>query len=381
MKLSHLLGVPLALTVGCAFAEDNNAVDSQNSVLYLAAGLSVDEKGDIQGWYDANKTEKEDEDDEMCYAASASNLIAWWENGENAVAGSTPHKLEDIWKTFVDNNQDSTDGGYPLPAINWWLSGVYMPVNGEDGELLPVDDPTWQRFYTSSDELYDETDSDSEGLTLTLPNYEKNGTYFGGYYYDQYGLTQNNLNNFLVEIWSCDSAEEPDTEEGASVQGSYTLGTAEVPGDDGPESIFDIDFEEIFENSAISLGIISEDENIAHAITLWGVEYDENGNLTTMWLTDSDDFITQIFSVDVTMNDKENKIYLGKLAQITQEVEGVEETYLAYYDEIYGENVYIANIFAIDTSESAKWQLVPEPTTATLSLFALAALAARRRRK
>ena len=81
------------------------------------------------------------------------------------------------------------------------------------------------------------------------------------------------------------------------------------------------------------------------------------------------------------MDAKENKIYLGKLAQITQEVEGVEETYLAYYDEIYGENVYIANIFAIDTSESAKWQLVPEPTTATLSILALAALAARRRRK
>ena len=47
----------------------------------------------------------------------------------------------------------------------------------------------------------------------------------------------------------------------------------------------------------------------------------------------------------------------------------------------YGAGTYIDAIFALDASASAGWTLVPEPTTATLSLLALAALAARRRRK
>ena len=101
------------------------------------------------------------------------------------------------------------------------------------------------------------------------------------------------------------------------------------------------------------------------------VEYDENGKLTTMWLTDSDDYIHQLFSVAVTLNDKENKIYLG------EQVDGkyICDAYKGY------ENVYIAGVYAIDTSESAGWLLIPEPTTATLSLLALAGLAARRRRR
>ena len=103
---------------------------------------------------------------------------------------------------------------------------------------------------------------------------------------------------------------------------------------------------------------------------MWGVKYDEDGNLTTLLLTDSDDKAHQIFSVDVTLNDKENKIYLGNL------VDGkyICDAYKGY------ENVYIGGVYAIDTSEALAWQLVPEPTTATLSLLALTGLAARRRR-
>ena len=90
-----------------------------------------------------------------------------------------------------------------------------------------------------------------------------------------------------------------------------------------------------------------------------------------MWLTDSDDYIHQLFSVAVTLNDKENKIYLGNL---------VDGKYIcdAYKDF---ENIYIGGVYAIDTSESDKWLLVPEPTTTALSLLALAGLAMRRRRK
>jgi hypothetical protein len=90
-----------------------------------------------------------------------------------------------------------------------------------------------------------------------------------------------------------------------------------------------------------------------------------------MWLTDSDDYIHQLFPVAVTLDDKENKIYLGNL---------VDGKYICDAYEGY-ENIYIGGVYAIDTSESVEWQLVPEPATVSLSLMALAALAVRRRRK
>ena len=43
--------------------------------------------------------------------------------------------------------------------------------------------------------------------------------------------------------------------------------------------------------------------------------------------------------------------------------------------------MFIASVYALNASASANWQLVPEPATTTLSLLALAGLAARRRRK
>ena len=42
---------------------------------------------------------------------------------------------------------------------------------------------------------------------------------------------------------------------------------------------------------------------------------------------------------------------------------------------------YIDSVYAINSMASAGWQPVPEPAAATLSLFALACLAARRRRR
>ena len=77
MKLGSILGLSLVLSCGFALAED----ESTYTGLYLASGLS-EENGVISGWYDAEKTQAEDMDDSMCYAASASNLIAWWQNSE-----------------------------------------------------------------------------------------------------------------------------------------------------------------------------------------------------------------------------------------------------------------------------------------------------------
>jgi MYXO-CTERM domain-containing protein len=205
---------------------------------------------------------------------------------------------------------------------------------------------------------------------MTLPNYKNNGADFRGYYYDQYGLTQQNLSDFMATIWNYTGPKTPDAPDTDGAVSDTSNNTITLDAINDPASIYNIDFAGVLERSAISLAIL-DDDTLGHAITLWGVEYGENGNLTTLWLTDSDDYAHQLFSVAVTLDDKENKIYLGK--------KNADGKYICDAYEGY-ENIFIGGIYAIDTNVAAQWQLVPEPTTASLSLMALAALAARRRR-
>lgn len=363
MKFASILGLSLGLSLGFALAEDEMLYHGR----YLASGLS-EENGVIFGWYDAEKTSEEDIDDPMCYAASAANILAWWQNRTNAAPGGTPTELNDIWSTFKNNNQLHDTGGTFHFAVNWWLSGVYVPSEYNEADktwtLSSESDPIWERYFLHHSDL-----ESAPEIPVTLPNYKKDGADFRGYYYDQYGLTQQDLSDFIVNIWNYSPPSTPDTPDTDGAVSDTSNNTITQDAINNPASIYNIDFAGVLENSAISLAIL-DDKKLGHAITLWGVEYDENGKLTTMWLTDSDDYIHQLFSVAVTLNDKENKIYLGNL---------VDGKYIcdAYKDF---ENIYIGGIYAIDTSESDKWLLVPEPATASLSLMALAALAARRRR-
>ena len=366
MKLTSLFALTLGLSLGSAIAE----AESIYSGLYLAHGL-CEENGVISGWHDAEKTREDDIDDLMCYAASASNLLAWWQNSSYSVASDAPTELNDIWSTFVNNNQIQNSGGTFQSAVNWWVSGVYSPsvYNDADGawDLASESDPVWARHHLKYSAFVTE-DGQAPAYPMTLPNYQKDGAAFGGYYYDQYGLTKQDLTDFLPTIWSyfaAETSDAPDTE---------TDGTIALSEFESKPSICGVDFVETLESSAISLAIFSDEGNLGHAITLWGVEYDENGNLTTLWLTDSDDYINQIFSAAVTLDEDANKIYIGELVG-----EG-EDAY--YFSEAYDyyKNVYIGEIYALNTEDALKWQLVPEPTTVTLSLLALCGIAARRRR-
>lgn len=100
----------------------------------------------------------------------------------------------------------------------------------------------------------------------------------------------------------------------------------------------------------------------AHTLTLWGAEFDNNGNVTKLFITDSDD-------------------YTGKADLLTIETTIQKNNSIGF--TLDGKNYTIQNAFTINPEVGYSWGLtpaVPEPTTATLSLMALAALAARRRR-
>lgn len=104
----------------------------------------------------------------------------------------------------------------------------------------------------------------------------------------------------------------------------------------------------------------------AHTVTLWGIEHN-NGIITKFWVSDSDDY---------TMKPE-------LLAAAAGGTDG------AYTIELGDKAYSLTAAFTIDPSVSEQWGMekkssdgtVSEPTTATLSLLALAALCTRRRRQ
>ncbi len=285
MKLTRFLSLALGLTLGVATA-------TADETLYTGAFWTegVSETG---GWYDANKLDNSDgdADDNMCYAASAANVIAWWQDSTvgSTLTSEAPKQLSDIWQAMINANERWEEGGEALGVVNWWVSGIYCPKDKEDTDA-------WARFYLLTEDF-----DDDELIPVTLSP-------TNGYYFDQYGLTQEKLSDFLVDLQM------------------YT------------ETMTGINFGEILNRgNAIALSIVpEEDEEAGHAITLWGVEYDEEGTLTTMWITDSDDGAEKLVKISVRVDKENDKIWLG------------EE-----YDKEY--HYYLTGVYAIDARESFKW--------------------------
>lgn len=332
MKSPHYLVLTLGLTSGIASAAVEYDIPDNYKTVWAQ---NVDATA---GWYDVNKASLKEGHPEalMCYAASASNLIAWWQKiyCERQAPGTPPPKVDDIWQKYVDNNQDTNKGGFIMAALNWWISGVYSPLNQDGTDWASEDDPIWERFYGAYDEfssVYAE-DGTTPVLTLSYP-YNPEEQYF----YDLHGLQQSDLEYLLSEPWMYNSEE---------------------PGN------FDVDFAEIFEDGGgISLAIHSDGKTaLAHSITLWGVTYDEVGRVAGLWLTDSDDFNNEtdgLFYAEVDINEKDGRLFFAD-------------------EQLYGsDDAFVSGVFVLDSS----WRLVPEPTTSTLSLLALCGLAARRRRR
>ncbi len=257
------------------------------------------------GWVDVNKNStKGDADDNLCYAAVASNLITWWQRNYTTLP-STPSSADAIWETYKAAAADA--GGSVGNAIQWWISGVYSAQTEEEKQ---------RSVYEYGDQLLET---------------------FEGFYYDEYLSTTvfaDEFNSF------------------------YNKKTSGITANDIISAVQN--------GCGIALNL-----NIGHVVTLWGVDCDADGNLIGLWLTDSDlayhnpDAPQGLFAEQIVM--KGDKIYLA----------GDEH---GYYEA--DEDISITGIFTINPEVSNSWGIpvVPEPATATLSLLALAALAARRRR-
>lgn len=314
---------------------------AQGATQYWANGVNAE-----NGWYDANKSYKVDNDgdDMMCYAASASNLIAWWQSSLPAVPVGTPMDLAKIWKRYQDASKSNGEiGGNAAWAMAWWISGVYSPTTKEEAVRWG-----WPNVALSSD---------SELAAHS------------GYYYDLCSLTSTQVANFVGSYINTDNY----------IVHSYTLNGGSISG-----GLFENkSFAEIFEAGyGVSLGI-SDKDNMAHAITLWGVEYNDEGQLSKLWLTDSDDSRYNNGEprlVEATVysdNSNPGRVYFSTETVLVPVEEGGNTFWAIGYEpeeKVYIDSVYVLNPKAFSVP-------VPEPATATLSLLALAGLAVRRRRK
>lgn len=263
------------------------------------------------GWYDANKTHADDgiedgmwnitypnkdpngakTDDKMCYAASAANLLAWWQAQYQPVDG-VPQGVDNIWKTFVDNSLKDSGGTMPA-AVQWWLTGN---DNSSNTDLSTTDG--FYKSYTAGQELFD--------------------------------TTKDNL--FISTISATRQALVDALNGGKGV----SLLTKNLKSGGG------------------------------HALTLWGLEY-ENGVITKMWLTDSDDYTMKPELLEVAMTpDSPDGAYTFVLGT---------DTFLL--EKAYTINPSVSDGWGLERVPSGN---IPEPTTATLSLMAMAAFALRRRR-
>ena len=105
MKLTHFLVLSLGLTLGWSAAAASTYDPLTGTGTVWAKGISQE-----AGWYDANKNDpyNGDADDLMCYAASAANLITWWQNsnyGKNLASADVPRDIDSIWQTYGSSNQ------------------------------------------------------------------------------------------------------------------------------------------------------------------------------------------------------------------------------------------------------------------------------------
>ncbi len=272
------------------------------------------------GWLDYEKQQTTgDGDDMLCWAASTSCILDYWQS--LYITSSTIPTGEKIWERYKEaSTQDM--GGNPVFALQWWLGGDYAGISLMDS------DPSNDRAFRSI--------SGNQPITTNLSQ-------FGGYYWDfipethignsALGAKASHVENF---IW-------------------YEIGNAQ---DFSSNLIAEIN------QAPISLALRDTSGKLAHAITLWGVEYTD-GTISKVWITDSDDYQHTVRALE------------------TEYMEGNDFIYLKEYsnDTKYGD-IYIFASYGINTEESDTWGLVrvPEPATAALAVFSILACCTRRRR-
>ena len=190
------------------------------------------------GAYTFSKNDADSYATNQCWAASAANALAWWEDRveENGalIMHDTPRGVN-LWKTL--SPMFVKDGGYPRYAMNYWLWG----------EL-----PSYAKSFLSSSWTAEHQD-------------------FHGYFHHLKGQMEEYNTEYIMII-------------------NHSM-TATVRVNDDEECIADARARYLEKESGL-LDLVDEGWGLTfytanHVLTAYGFETDENGRLTQMWYTDN----------------------------------------------------------------------------------------------
>lgn len=358
MKMSRYILPSLATVMLSVFTAQAETYKS-----YWVDGITFDEDGNVTGgWYDANKTPSDDGyswasdsekgDNATCHAATAANLIAWWQNHhkENIPQG-VPTDAQEIWNTYKQHQIKDTSGQVSY-SFQWWLTGVQRPENAEEAALT-------RDGYCGGDTAFESTDGYYTPMIKAFANGQ----------IDETSKKDAGVSAELSKFFDHISYQQRDENGESVLENTFHKVCLDIK-------------TAVAGGKGVALELVASS---GHALTLWGIEteLDAEGKeiISTLWLTDSDDSKTQyggitdpsLFYVFVNEN-KDGNMEIANHGKAD---------YLADSDR--GLNGFVVNgITTIDPSVSETWNwslLVPEPTTTTLSLLSLVALAARRRRR
>ena len=190
------------------------------------------------GAYTFSKSDADSYATNQCWAASAADTLAWWEDRveENGalIMHDTPRGL-DLWKTL--SPMFVKDGGYPRYAMNYWLWG----------EL-----PSYAKSFLSSSWTAEHQD-------------------FKGYFHHLKGQMEEYNTEYIMII-------------------SHSM-AATVRVNDDPDCIAEARARYLEKERGL-IDLVDKGWGLTfytanHVLTAYGFETDENGRLTRMWYTDN----------------------------------------------------------------------------------------------
>ena len=246
-------------------------VTATGKTIVFADGVTL-----TSGWYDVNKKGEGDNGDiNMCWAATSSNMIQWFQDrykaaGKTLPAGATdgpgvtsytnygPYELE-LMNVF-HSQWDNSRGGHMQEAIPWYFEGV---LNGGEyaspgSQAVPkTQGGFWKSIWAT--EVYPNIYHGYENIVV--PGLIE--------YRDIYITLYNNY-----YLWG----------DGTTLLGKERL------------KVFSDLVVEAFEHgmAGLTVNLSANLTSVSHAVTLWGYEIDNATELVTrLWITDSDDLASE----------------------------------------------------------------------------------------
>lgn len=200
-----------------------------------------------KGWYDVNKTENRVPDLNLCFAAAASNALHWWLEQNSNYIDQYLAKNPDYPKSEeLANLRDSFKSQQDSEVYKLFLRQFAYKEEGYWSDILA--DQFINGYYPKPGGGTNDSDRDRETLLTKGPDPK------GGFFYDVFGTT------LLTQ------------------RRNYSLSY----------NTFGNDLKKLF----LEGNIVIMDYNmgrISHAVTLWGAEFDLNGQISAVYLSDSDD--------------------------------------------------------------------------------------------